>query len=77
LNIICAVKDNGVIDKKFLEFKTINHFLKDKDGDAAVEVMKCILILWAEEDKKVASFDVNLIGDELKKLDEEAKKQIE
>lgn len=70
------MKADGSVDKKFLEFKTINHFLKDKDGDAAVEVMKCILVLWASEDKSVSSFDVETISNELKKLDEEAKQHL-
>lgn len=70
------MKADGSVDKKFLEFKTINHFLRDNDGDAAVEVMKCILVLWSSEDKSVSSFDVEAISNELKKLDEEVKQHL-
>ena len=73
LNILCAVKDDGSVEKKLFEFKTVNHFLKDKDGDAAVEVVACILAIWAKNDKTVANFNYEKIDAELVKLDQEAK----
>ena len=73
LNIICSIKKDGTIEKKLFEFKSINHFLKDKDGDSAVEVVECILALWANEDKCIVSYDYEKIDAELVKLDEQAK----
>ena len=73
LNIICSIKKDGTIEKKLFEFKSINHFLKDKDGDSAVEVVECILALWANEDKSIVSYDYEKIDAELVKLDEQAK----
>ena len=73
LNIICSIKKDGTIEKKLFEFKSINHFLKDKDGDSAVEVVQCILALWANEDKSIVSYDYEKIDAELVKLDEQAK----
>lgn len=73
LNIICSIKNDGTIEKKLFEFKSINHFLKDRDGDSAVEVVECILALWANEDKSIISYDYEKIDAELVKLDEQAK----
>ena len=73
LNIICSIKKDGTIEKKLFEFKSINHFLKDKDGDSAVEVVECILALWANEDKSIVSYDYEKIDAELVKLDKQAK----
>ena len=73
LNIICSIKKDGTIEKKLFEFKSINHFLKDGDGDSAVEVVECILALWANEDKSIVSYDYEKIDAELVKLDEQAK----
>lgn len=66
-------EEKNIVEKKFFEFRTINHFLKDKDGDSAVEAVKCILILWAKADKEIANFDYEVIDAELVKLDQQAK----
>ena len=71
LNILCCIKKDGNIEKKFFEFKTINHFLKEKDGDSAVEVVKCILLLWKKSDPEILNFDYEKIDAELVKLDKE------
>lgn len=73
LNILCCIKKDGTIEKKLFEFNSINHFLKDKDGDTAVEVVECILGLWASMDKDIISFDYEMIDAELVKLDEQAR----
>lgn len=73
LNVICAVKSDGTVEKKLFEFNSVNHFLKDKDGDSAVEVVECILALWANVDKSIVSYDYEKIDAELMKLDEQAK----
>lgn len=73
LNVICAVKSDGTVEKKLFEFNSVNHFLKDKDGDSAVEVVECILALWANMDKDIVSYDYEKIDAELVKLDEQAK----
>lgn len=72
LNVICAVKSDGTVEKKLFEFNSINHFLKDCDGDTAVEVVECILGLWANTDKSIVSFDYQKIDEELVKLEKEA-----
>lgn len=73
LNIICCIKKDGSIEKKLFEFNSVNHFLKDKDGDSAVEVVECILALWANTDKNIVSYDYEKIDAELVKLDEQAR----
>lgn len=72
LNILCCIRKNGTIDKKFFEFNSVNHFLKDKDGDTAVDVVKCILILWLRNEKStIESFDYEKIDAELVRIDKE------
>ena len=72
LNMLCCIKKDGTIEKKLFEFNSVNHFLKDEDGDTAVDVVKCILILWLQADKKcIESFDYEKIDAELVRLDKE------
>lgn len=76
LNILSCFKKDGSFEKKFFEFKAVNHFLKEKDGDAAAEVVACILWLWKCSDSSIASFDYEKIDAELVKIDREiAEKQ--
>ena len=60
-----------------LEFKTVNHFLKDNDIASALEVVQCILLEWLkDEPNKISSFDVKTIDDYLTELDKKfAEKQ--
>jgi len=71
LGIVCAVMKDGTIQKRFLEFNTVNHFLRNYQGEFAIEVIKCILILWLNEDKHIESFDYELIDKELVKIEKE------
>lgn len=72
LNMLCCVKKDGTIEKKLFEFNSVNHFLKDQDGDTAADVVKCILVLWLQSDKKnIESFDYEKIDAELVRLDKE------
>jgi len=71
INIVCAVLKDGTVQKRFLEFNTINHFLKDYQGAFAIEVAKCILILWLNENKNIKDFDYEVIDKELVKLEQE------
>ena len=76
LNILCCFKDDGSFEKKFFEFRVVNHFLKDQDGDSAADVVACILWLWKCSDKSIASFNYEKIDAELVKIDKEiAEKQ--
>lgn len=68
---LCAVMKDGSIDKRFFEFKIVNHFLKDKDGDAAVEVVKCILVEWCKENKDIKDFDISIIDTELARIEKD------
>ena len=45
--------------------------MKDYDGSSAIDVVKCILILWSKEDKSIKSFDYEVIDKELVRLDKE------
>ena len=71
LGLVCAFQKDGTFLKKLMELKVLNHFLKDKDGDSAVEVAVCILVLWKQEDPSIASFDVKKIEAALVDLDKE------
>lgn len=68
---LCAVMNNGTIDKRFFEFNIVNHFLKNKDGNTAVEVVTCILIEWCKENKNIKDFDIDIIDAELAKIEKE------
>lgn len=71
LNILCAVKKDGVVETHLMEFNIVNHFLVKKDGDAAAEVVLCMLVLWLAEDKMktIRDFDVETIDKALHKLE--------
>lgn len=71
VQFICAVMKDGTIEKRFFEFNIINHFLIKKDGISAREVVECILIEWLSEDKSIKNFDMNIIDDELAKIEAE------
>lgn len=68
---LCAVLNDGTVDKRFFEFNTVNHFLKEKDGDSAVEVITCILVEWCNENKNIKNFDIDIIDTELAKIEKE------
>lgn len=74
--MICCVRKSGEIEKRLFEFSTVNHFLKDKDGDSALEVLSCILIMWLNAEKSsIESFDYEKIDVELARLDEEIRQK--
>lgn len=76
LNVICCVKKDGKVEKRLFEFSTVNHFLKDKDGDSALEVLSCILIMWLNAEKNdIVSFDYEKIDADLARLDEELRQK--
>ena len=66
-----ACMKNGTISKRFFEFNSVNHFLKDKDGDSAREVVEAILIEWAKEDHDIVDFDMDRIDAEFAKIEAE------
>lgn len=69
INVVCAVLNDGTIAKNFVEFNIVNHFLKDKDGISACEVVQCILIDWIKENKDIKDFDIETIDAELAKIE--------
>lgn len=77
INLVCSVRSDGSVKHRLLEFKTVNHFLKDNDIESALEVVQCILLEWLkDEPNKISSFDVKTIDDYLTELDKKlAEKQ--
>lgn len=71
IQFICAVMKNNSIEKRIIEFNIINHFLIKKDGESACEVVECILIEWLLEDKSIKNFDIDIIDNELAKIESE------
>lgn len=56
---ICYVSTTNDVVVKMFEMNSINHFLKDKNGDDAVEVAICMITALYNECKKfVKNFDV-------------------
>lgn len=59
---ICVVMKDGTIQCKLFEMNQINHFLKELNGEKAVEVAQCILLQWYSESKKhILNFNVQSI----------------
>ena len=73
LNTLCAVKKDGTVDMQLVEFGSVNHFLVEKDGDSAAEVVLCMLVLWLQQDKlkTIRDFDIDTIDAALHKVEEE------
>jgi len=71
IQCLAAVMKDGSIAKRFFEFNSVNHFLKDKDGDRACEVVEAILIEWTKEDKNIEDFDMDKIDAEFAKIEAE------
>lgn len=71
INFLCAIHQDGTMSKTLFEFKTVNHFLKDQDGDRAVEVVECMLVDLVKNFKTVKTFDIDIIDAELKRIEDE------
>ena len=71
IGFICAVKKDGSIEKQLLEMNTVNHFLREYKGQYAVDVVKCILLMWLQQDKDIESFDYMKIDAELARIEQE------
>lgn len=71
IGFICAVKKDGNIEKKLLEMNTVNHFLREYKGQYAIDVVKCVLLLWLQQDKEIESFDYMKIDAELARIEQE------
>ena len=72
--LFACMKDGSMLRNLF-EFKIVNHFLKDKQPHIALEVVKCLLILWFQNNKQIKDFNLDKINAELKRIDEELEKQ--
>lgn len=76
LTVLCAVLNDGTVKKRLFECKTINHFLVKYDGFSAIEVVKCILLMWLNEEKSIIrDFDYEVIDKALVELDKQYKPQ--
>ena len=53
--LTCSTKD-GSLRSKILELSPLNHFLVVNDETSAIEVAKCICILWQKEYKDISKF---------------------
>ena len=71
LGILCYVDKNNNVQRQFFEFNIVNHFLKDYDGDSAVDVIECVLIMWYKENKDILNFNYELIDKNLVELEKE------
>lgn len=69
IDVLCAAHSNKFVDKKLFEFDAVNHFLKVDDMNAAIEVVECMLLLWKNEDNRIASFDLAVIEPDLKAIE--------
>lgn len=69
LEVLAYVAKDGKLNTMLCEFNTVNHFLKNKDGDTAVEVVTCVLIDWVRRDKTIRDFDIDAIDAGLAKME--------
>ena len=69
IDILCTVYPNNIVEKRLFEFNIVNHFLKNNDIKTAIEIVKCMLLLWKNEDDKIISFDLNVIEPYLKEIE--------
>ena len=72
IDIISYCANDGSIKKFCFEFKTVNHFLHKNNRLAAVDVVKCILIEIARENKaQFKSFNIEQIDADAKMLEKQ------
>ena len=71
INFLCAIHKDKSLSKTLFEFKIVNHFLKDKEGEKATEVVEVMLIDLVKNDKSIKTFDIDIIDAELKKIEDE------
>ena len=71
INFLCAIHKDKSMSKTLFEFKIVNHFLKDKEGEKATEVIEAMLIDMVNSDKSIETFDIDIIDAELKKIEDE------
>lgn len=71
INFLCAIHKDKSMSKTLFEFKIVNHFLKDKEGEKATEVVEVMLIDMVKSDKSIETFDIDIIDAELKKIEDE------
>lgn len=70
-----AVMNDDSMLRNLFEMNIINHFLKDMKPHAALEVTKCLLIIWKKTNSQIKSFDVEKIKAEIRRIDEELAKK--
>ena len=71
INFLCAIHKDKSMSKTLFEFKIVNHFLRDKEGEKAMEVVEAMLIDMVKNDKSIETFDIDIIDAELKKIEDE------
>ena len=50
---------------------TVDHFLREHKGLYAIDVVKCVLLLWLQQDNDIESFDYMKIDAELARIEQE------
>lgn len=71
INFLCAIHKDKSMSKTLFEFKIVNHFLKDREGEKATEVVEAMLIDMVKSDKSIETFDIDIIDAKLKKIEDE------
>lgn len=71
INFLCAIHNDNTMSKMLFEFNIVNHFLKEKEGEKATEVVEAMLIDLIKNDKSIKTFDIDVIDMELKKIEDE------
>lgn len=71
INFLCGIHKDGTMSTTIFEFGILNHFLKDHEGEKAVEVAEIMLIDLVNDKKSIVSFDIDKIDAEMKRIENE------
>lgn len=70
INFLCGIHKDGTMSKTLFEFGILNHFLKNHEGEKAIEVAEVMLIDLVKDKKTIVSFDIDKIDAELKRIED-------
>ena len=72
IDVIAYCIGDGIVKTLLLEFNSVNHFLREGNHNAAVEVVACVLSQIAYENKKdISAFNIDKIEAYVKRCEEE------
>lgn len=72
IDVIAYCIGDEIVKTLLLEFNSVNHFLRECNHDAAVEVVMCVMSQIAYENKKdINAFDIDKIEAYVKRCEEE------